>query len=221
MPQSILLVDDHKILRDGIRAIIEKSADFLVIGEADNGLEAVSLCRKLHPDMVLMDIGLPEMNGITATAELLRHCPTVKVVILSIYDDKNSVVAAFRSGVRAFLLKKASSADLLDALSAVSRGGSYLSSEVADRLLSGIQCGDLDPEAIRGPLDGLTPREQEVLRLLARGKTSKEIANMLELGLQTVRTYRKTLMKKIGVSNIAGLTRVALKSGLGDEWETH
>ena len=135
-------------------------------------------------------------------------------MVLSMYDDENSVVAAFRSGARAFLLKKASSADLLDALRAVSKGGSYLSSQVSDHLLTRIQRGDLDTKGLPGPLDGLSPREQQVLRLVAEGRTSKEIATMLDLGLQTVRTYRKTLMKKIGVTNIANLTQVALASGI-------
>ena len=214
MPYSILLVDDHKILRDGIRTILERTPDFYVVGETDSGSDAVTLSRKLHPDLILMDIGLPGMNGIDATGEVLRHCPGAKVMMLSMYDDENSVVAAFRSGARAFLLKKASSGDLLDALRTVSKGGSYLSSQVSDHLLTRIQRGDLESKERAGPLEGLSPREQQVLRLVAEGKTSKDIATMLNLGLQTVRTYRKTLMKKIGVTNIAGLTQVALAAGL-------
>ena len=210
----MLLVDDHKIVRDGIKTILERTPDFRVVGEAESGSDAVSLSRKLHPDLVLMDIGMPGMNGIEATSEVLRHCPHSRVMVLSMYDDENSVVAAFRSGARAFLLKKASSADLLDALRAVSKGGSYLSSQVSDHLLTRIQRGDLDTKGLPGPLDGLSPREQQVLRLVAEGRTSKEIATMLDLGLQTVRTYRKTLMKKIGVTNIANLTQVALASGI-------
>jgi DNA-binding NarL/FixJ family response regulator len=214
MPHNIILVDDHKILRDGIKAILEKSNDFRVIGEADNGTDAVSLARKFRPDLVLMDIGLPGMNGIEATTEVIRHSPATKVIILSMYDDENAVVDAFKSGARAFLLKKASSGDLLDALRTVARGGSYLSSQVSDHLLTRIQRGDLESRVSPGPLDGLSPREMQVLRLVAEGNTSKEIAVMLDLGLLTVRTYRKTLMKKIGVINVAGLTKVALEAGL-------
>jgi DNA-binding NarL/FixJ family response regulator len=157
---------------------------------------------------------LPEMNGIEATTEIVRHCPRTNVMILTMYDDENSVVAAFRSGVRAFLLKKVSAADLLDALRTVSKGGSYLSAEVSDHLLTRIQRGDLEEKGIPGPLKGLSPRERQVLRLVADGQTSKDIATMLDLGLQTVRTYRKTLMKKIGVTNVASLTQVALAAGL-------
>jgi NarL family two-component system response regulator LiaR len=214
MPYSVLLVDDHKIMRDGIKTILERSQEFRVVGEAENGSDAVNLSRKIHPDLVLMDIGLPGMNGIEATTEVLRHCPSSRVMMLSMYDDENSVVAAFRAGARAFLLKKASSSDLLDALRAVSKGGSYLSSQVSDHLLTRIQRGDLESRVIPGPLDKLSPREQQVLRLIAEGKTSKDIAVMLDLGLQTVRTYRKTMMKKIGVTNIASLTQVALGAGL-------
>jgi DNA-binding NarL/FixJ family response regulator len=213
MPYTVLLVDGHKILRDGIKAILERTAEFHVVGEAEDGAHAVRICKKIHPDLVLMDIGLPEMNGIDATAEIVRHCPRTNVMILTMYDDENSVVAAFRSGVRAFLLKKVSAADLLDALRTVSKGGSYLSAEVSDHLLTRIQRGDLDAKQIPGPLDRLSPREQQILRLVAEGKTSKDIATMLDLRLQTVRTYRKTLMKKLGVTNVASLTQVALGAG--------
>src|SRR5215469_3119804 len=213
MPFDIVLVDDHKLVRDGVRTILERGAEFRVVGEAESGGDAVQVCRKFNPDLVLMDIGLPGMNGIEATTELLRHCPNVKVVILSMFDDENSVVSAIRSGARAFVLKKASSAELLDALRAVARGGSYLSSQVSDRLLTRIQRGDLDTRE-RTPLESLSPREVQVLRLVAEGKTSKDIALMLDLGLQTVRSYRKTMMKKLGVNNVAGLTQLALAAGL-------
>ena len=213
MPFDVVLVDDHKLVRDGVRTILERGGDFRVVGEAENGADAVHFCRKTPPDIVLMDIGLPGMNGIEATTELLRHCPNVKVIILSMYDDENSVVSAIRSGARAFVLKRASSTELLDALRTVARGGSYLSSQVSDRLLSRIQRGDLETRD-RSPLESLSPRELQVLRLVAEGKTSKDIAALLDLGLQTVRSYRKTMMKKLGVNNVAGLTQLALAAGL-------
>jgi DNA-binding NarL/FixJ family response regulator len=213
MTYDIVLVDDHKLVRDGVRTLLERGSDFRVVGEAESGPDAVQICKKNTPDLVLMDIGLPGMNGIEATTELLRHCPTVKVVILSMYDDENSVVSAIRSGARAFVLKKASSTELLDALRTVAKGGSYLSSQVSDRLLHRIQRGDLETHD-KGPLDSLSPRELQVLRLVAEGKTSKDIAVMLDLGLQTVRSYRKTMMKKLGVNNVAGLTQLALAAGI-------
>src|SRR5450759_3847747 len=213
MPYNILLVDDHKIMRDGIKAILKRGEEFHVAGEAENGVDAVQLARKSLPDIVLMDIGLPGLNGIEATTEILRHCPNTKVIILSMYDDEHSVVSAIRSGARAFVLKKASSGELLDALRTVARGGSYLSSQVSDRLLQRIQRGDLDAHE-RSPLESLSPRELQVLRLVAEGKTSKVIAVMLDLGLQTIRSYRKTMMKKLGVNNVAGLTQLALAAGI-------
>jgi DNA-binding NarL/FixJ family response regulator len=213
MTFDIVLVDDHKLVRDGIRTLLERGTEFRVVGEADNGSDAVQLCKKTSPDLVLMDIGLPGMNGLEATGELLRHCPGIKVVIVSMYDDENSVVSAIRSGARAFVLKKASSGELVDALRTVARGGSYLSSQVSDKLLQRIQRGDLETHD-RSPLESLSPRELQVLRLVAEGKTSKDIAVLLDLGLQTVRSYRKTMMKKLGVNNVAGLTQLALAAGI-------
>ena len=130
------------------------------------------------------------------------------------YDDEHTVISAIRSGARAFVLKKASDNDLLDALRTVAKGGSYLSPQVSDRLLSRIQKGELDSKPLPSVLESLSPRELQVMRLVAEGKTSKEIAAVLELGLQTVRSYRKTMMKKLGVSNVAGLTQMALAAGL-------
>lgn len=214
MPYDVLLVDDHKIMRDGIKAILRHGDEFRVVGEADNGADAVQFCKRQQPDIVLMDIGLPKLNGIEATTEILRHCPATKVVILSMYDDEHSVVSAIRSGARAFVLKKASDNDLVDALRTVAKGGSYLSPQVSDRLLNRIQRGDLNASSAASVLDPLSPRELQVLRLVAEGKTSKEIAVLLDLGLQTVRSYRKTMMKKLNVNNVAGLTQIALAAGI-------
>jgi DNA-binding NarL/FixJ family response regulator len=214
MSYDILLVDDHKLMRDGIRTILERSTEFRVVGEADSGMDAVQFCKKTPPDLVIMDIGLNGMNGIEATTEIVRHAPQTRVLIVSMYDDENSVVSAIRSGARAFVLKKASSADLIDALRTVARGGSYLSSQVSDCLLARIQRGDLELKSTHLPLEALSPREVQVLRLIADGKTSKDIAVLLDLGEQTIRSYRKTLMKKLGVNNVAGLTQMALAAGL-------
>jgi DNA-binding NarL/FixJ family response regulator len=130
------------------------------------------------------------------------------------YDDENSVVGAVRSGARGFILKKVSDSDLLEALHVVARGGAYLSPQVSDRLLNRIQKGDLEAKQQSSVLEGLSPREVQVLRMVAEGKTSKEIANLLDLREQTVRSYRKTMMKKLGINNVAGLTQLALSSGL-------
>ncbi|MCW5978170.1 MAG: response regulator transcription factor [Bryobacteraceae bacterium] len=214
MAHTVLLVDDHRILRDGIRAILEHTGEFRIVAEAEEAVEGLRLCRKHRPDLVLMDIALPGLSGVDATAEILRHCPDAKVTILSMYDDEHTVVGAIRSGARGYVLKKASHHDLLEALRIVARGGSYLSPEVSDRLLNRIQRGDGDAHSVSSVVSGLSPRETQVLRLVAEGKTSKEIAVLLDLGLQTVRTYRKTMMKKLGVCNVAGLTQLALAAGL-------
>ncbi|MBX9604399.1 MAG: response regulator transcription factor [Bryobacteraceae bacterium] len=214
MPLDVILVDDHKIMRDGIKAILTRTDEFRVVGEAESGPDAVLMARRLRADLILMDIGLPGLNGVETTAEILRHLPESRIVILSMYDDENSVVSAIRSGARGFVLKKASDGDLLDALRMVARGGAYLSPQVSDRLLTRIQRGDLEARPKASALEELSPRELQVLRLVADGKTSKEIAVLLDLGLQTVRSYRKTMMKKLAVNNVAGLTQLALATGL-------
>jgi DNA-binding NarL/FixJ family response regulator len=214
-PYDVLLVDYHRLIRDGMRAILDGSPEFQIVGEADNGADAVRLCKERHPDLVLMDVGLPGVNGIEATAEILRHSPKTRVVIVSVYDDDNSVLSAIRSGARGFVLKRVSSSgDLIDALREVARGGSYLSSQLAARLLDSLQSGELQRMTSPGPLEKLSLREQQVLRLIADGKTSKDIAVLLALGEQTVRSYRKTLMKKLGVNNAAALTQRALSANL-------
>jgi NarL family two-component system response regulator LiaR len=214
MPFKVLLVDDHKILRDGIKAILRVEGDFDVVGESDNGTDAVQMARKLSPDVIIMDIGLQGLNGVEATAEILRHSPDSKVIILSMYDDEHSVVSAIRGGARAFVLKNASDGDLVDALRTVAKGGFYMSPQVSEKLLVRIQRGDLEHKPVPTMLEGLSPRELQVLRLVAEGKTSKEIAVMLDLGLQTVRSYRKTMMKKLNVNNVANLTQLALSAGI-------
>ncbi len=213
MPTRLALVDDHCILRDGLKAILNSTGEFEVIGECGDGTEAIHLARRIRPEVVIMDVALPGLNGIEATIEILRHLPETRVVILSMYDDEQTVLSAIRSGARAFVLKKASDTDLVDALRTVAKGGTYLSPQVSDRFLLRIQKGD---RSMQSPvsLGHLSPRELQVLRLVAEGKTSKDIANLLNLGLQTVRGYRKTMMKKLSVNNVAGLTQLALAAGL-------
>ncbi len=221
MPLDVLLVDDHNIMRDGIKAILSRGSEFRVVGEAENGRDAVQFTRRLNPHLVVMDIGLPGLNGVETTQEILRVQPDCKVVVLSMYDDENSVMGAIRAGARGFVLKRASDMDLVEALRMVAAGGIYLSPQVSDRLLMRIQKGDLEARQAHSALEGLSPRELQVLRLVAGGKTSKEIANLLDLSEQTVRSYRKTMMKKLGVNNVAGLTQLALSTGLTQMTGSH
>ena len=221
MPHDVVLVDDHKILRDGIKAILERGGEFRVVGEAEDGPSAIALVRRLRPKLVLMDIGMPGLDGVETTIEILRFDPACSIAILSMFNDQNSVVNAMRAGARAFILKKASDLDLVGALRMVAAGGMYVSPEVSDLLLDRIQKGDLKTHSGSSALDGLAPRELQVLRLVAEGKTSKEIAVLLDLREQTIRTYRKTMMKKLGVNNIAGLTQLALAHGLTQASRAH
>jgi DNA-binding NarL/FixJ family response regulator len=214
MPFDILLVDDHKIMRDGVKAILKLHTDFQVVGEAESGQDALQFLKRQSVDVVLMDIGLPGLSGIETTAELMRQSSETRIIILSMYEDEDSVVAAMRAGARGFVLKQASEVDLVDALRTVARGGTYLSPEVSDKLLRRLQNGNMETRVNGSSVDGLSPRELQVMRMVAEGKTSKEIAVLLDLGLQTIRSYRKTMMKKLGVSNVAGLTQIALASGV-------
>ena len=201
-------------MRDGIKALLERGGEFTVVGDAESAMEALHVATDIHPDIVLMDIGLPGLNGVEATTELLRQCPTAKVIILSMFDDEESVVGAIRAGARGYVVKRASSGDLLEALRAVAHGSSYLSPHVSERLLSRIRRGEAESAGRHPLLAQLTPREFQVLGLIVEGKASKEIAVLLNLGVETVRSYRKTMMKKLGVNNVAGLIRVAMAAGM-------
>ena len=215
MAFTVVLVDDHQVLRDAIKEILARNPDFQVVGEAGSGPEAVEVCKQLQPELTVMDIGLPGMNGIEATGELARHCPRTRVLMLSMFDDEASVMAAVRAGARGFVLKKACATELVDAMRTVVRGGTYFGAQVSDRLLSGVQLGKLRPNARPGH-ESLSPREQQVLRLTVEGKSNKEVASLLHLEVHTVRSYRKSMMAKLGASNVAQLIQVASAAGLID-----
>jgi len=213
MAFDIVIVDDHRVVLDGIRSILARDPEFRVVGEAQDGTSALRVCRQTHPALVLMDISLPGVNGIEATVQLMRVCPDAKVVILSMYDDERSVMGAIRAGARGFVLKQASFSEVLNALRVVARGGTYLSSTISSRLVERLQRGATD-DVEQSPLELLSPRELQVLRLVSEGKSSKEVASILKLEHSTVRSYRKTMMKKLGVSNLAGLIQIAVAAGL-------
>jgi DNA-binding NarL/FixJ family response regulator len=214
MPLRILLVDDHRMMLAGIRAILEQSPDFTVIGEAQSGSEAVAECREKHPDVIVMDIGLPGMNGIEATKIILRDAPATKVIMLSIYDDEISVVSAIRSGARGYLPKKASGSDLLKAIRTVANEGSYLSPHVSYHLFQRIKMAGRQSSPTTSALDVLAPRELQVFWLVAAGNANKEIAVILDLGLATVRTCRMNMMRKLKVSDIVGVIQLAVATGM-------
>lgn len=215
---DILLVDDHDIVRAGLKALLEESGQFHVVADVANVAEAIQCCRQTTPEVVLMDLSLPGQNGIEGTEETLRACPAAKVVVLSAFDDDRSVTDAIRAGARGFVVKRASRGDLFDAIRAVASGGVYLSPDVSHTLISHLAGG---PSRSSGrDIPALTPREKQVLRLIAEGKSSKEIAADMGLSPETIRSYRKALMKKLGIHNVAGLTQLAISTGMVDRFET-
>jgi DNA-binding NarL/FixJ family response regulator len=216
---KILLVDSHKIFTQAIRLVLESKGDFRVVGEVKSGKKAVEFCRKTPPNVVLMEVSLSELNGIDATIEIVHRCPATKVVILSERSDEESVVGAIKAGVKGYILKSSASVDdLLRGIRMVASGeGSYLSPEISELLRSLIQSGEKKPSM--PALDLLSPRELQMVRLVAEGKTSKDIARLLNLEVQTVRTYRKTMMKKIGASGSAEVVRFAFFNGLINKGE--
>jgi len=209
----ILLADDHTLVREGLRMILEAHRDLDVVGESASGLETVELALDLVPDVVLMDIAMPDLDGIAATARLQQLVPAVKVVVLSMHASSEHVHRALRAGARGYVVKESVGAEVADAVRAVHAGRRYLSRRVAataagDHLRSGGAGG------ARSPLERLSPREREVLGLVAEGRSSAVIARMVNLSPKTVETYRSRLMKKLEVDDLASLIRFAVEHGL-------
>lgn len=210
---DLVLVDDHDLVRSGIRLLLESTGEFRVLGDFASAGEAVELCQHAHPRVVIMDLSLPGLDGIDGMAELSRVSPESRVIILTAHDDDRSVIAAIRAGAAGYVLKRAKTEDLLSAIRLVSGGGVYLSAQVSHCLYA---CLQRDEPLLRSgsQLDMLTNRELEVMRLVSRGLANKEVAQLLKLSPETVRSYRKSLMKKLGVRNVAGMTQIAVRSGI-------
>lgn len=217
---EILIADDHRIMRDSLQTTLE-GAGFAVVGGAANGREAIALAQNLQPDLVVMDISMPEVDGIEATHVLNSTLPQVKVVALSMKSDRFSVLAMFAAGARGYLAKgTASKQELLQAIAAVAEGHKYVSPAVASLVLDGaaerVGGGQQRAGAVGGASreSRLSSRERQVLRLLAEGKSSKEIATYLELSVPTVETHRRQIGSKVGLRSIAELTKYAVREGL-------
>lgn len=206
----ILLADDHALVRHGFRMILAAQADMEVAGEAGNGREAVELAEKLKPDVVIMDVTMPELNGIEATRRLIELSPRTRVLALSMHKDAVYVREILRAGARGYLLKDSADADLLAAVRAVAKGEGYLSPGVSDAVLSDYR------RHVTDPVDLLTTREREVLQLIAEGKTNKEIATHLTLSVYTVEAHRGRVMEKLNLHSTGELVRFAVRSGLID-----
>lgn len=209
---NILLVDDHQMMRDGLRAVLERESDLHVSGEAADGRTALELCATLHPDVVVMDIGMPGLNGIEATRQVTTHHPRTRVVALSMNADRRYVHAMFEAGAWAYLVKSSASEELIRAIRAVSHDEKYVSPTVASAVLDAFVVGPKSTQ--RDPRSELSPREREVLQLLAEGMTSKEIAAKLDLAVSTIETHRKQIMAKLELRSVAELTKFAIRTGI-------
>ncbi len=206
----ILLADDHSVVRHGFRRILDAQEDMEVVGEVSNGREAVEQAGVLQPDVIIMDVTMPELNGIEATRRIAEIVPRARVLALSMHRDSVYVREILRAGARGYLLKDSSEADLIAAVRAVSQGEGYLSPAVSEAVLSDYR------KHVTNPIDMLTSREREVLQLVAEGKTNKEIATGLNLSVYTVEAHRGKIMEKLNLHSASEMVRFAIRNGLID-----
>jgi len=209
----VILADDHHLVRKGIRALLEKSDDIEVIGEAEDGLEAVELAERLVPDVLVMDIAMPRLNGIQATERIHTSQLATQVVILSMHSDETLVRQALRNGAKGYLLKRSVTEELLLAVRAASRGEIFLSPAISRIVLQDFLTHPAD-EKPSSAFDQLSPRERQVLQLIAEGHTNAAIAQTMNVSVKTIEKHRANLMAKLDVHDVAGLTRTAIKHGL-------
>ncbi len=207
MPPTIILADDHSVVRQGIRILLERES-FEVVGEAANGLEAVRLAEKLQPDVAILDLSMPVMNGITALGQIKEVSPRTKVVLLTMYTEEHHVLQALRAGVKACVTKTQAVEHLIVAIREVCNGGVYLSPSVSGAVVQAYLARS------ETPYDPLTDRERQVLQLVAEGNTTKEIALQLGVAAKTAETHRVKVMEKLDIHSTAGLVRYAIRRGL-------
>lgn len=212
MKIKILLAEDHKIVREGTRQLLEQAADMLIVGEAADGLEAVSLATELHPDVVVMDVRLPKLNGIEATRTITARFPDIRILILSAYDDDSYVFPLLEAGASGYLLKTASGAELAEAIRRVVAGETALSPRITAKLVEHL--GRRGTYRVAHMTEGLTGREMEVLRATALGQPNKTIAGTLAISPQTVQVHLRNIFSKLGVSNRSEAVAYAIRHGL-------
>jgi two-component system, NarL family, response regulator NreC len=212
MATRILLADDHQITRSGLRALLEQQPDMAVVGEADNGRLAVRMAAELKPDVIVMDINMPELNGIEATRQIRTELPHTKIIALSMHSDKRYVAGMLKAGVSGYLLKNCAFDELVTAINSVVRHQSYLSPAIADTVMKDYASilEGLDPS----PASQLSSREREVLQLIAEGSSTRDISERIHVSVKTVETHRQQIMRKLSVRSVAELTKIALREGL-------
>jgi two-component system response regulator NreC len=212
MAITILLADDHKILRQGLQTLLAKEIDMKVVAEAESGRDAVRLVRELSPQVVIMDVGMPDLNGIEATRQILQEFPETKVIALSMHSDRRFVTNMIKAGASGYLLKDSAFEELATAIRVVMARKTYLSHEIAHVVVKDyVQGGSKDDASV---FSVLSPREREVLQLMAEGKTNRQIAEILNVSLKTVETHRQQIMNKLEIHNIVELTKYAIREGL-------
>ena len=209
----ILLADDHIVMRSGLRALLEHQPNLEVVGETENGRETVALAASLRPDVVVMDVGMPVLNGIEATQTIVTQCPTIAVVILSMHADESYVMRALKAGARGYLLKDSAAEDLIGAIQATSQGKSFFSPKVS-RILAEDYIRVLKQKGAVDTYDLLTSREREILQLLAEGSANKEVATALNISPYTVETHRGHILQKLNLHNSAELVLYAVRKGI-------
>ncbi len=210
MKIRVMLADDHTVLRDGLRSLLESQADITVIGEAANGRDAVREVEKLRPDVVVMDIAMPDLNGIEATRIISDRWPEVRVVMLSVFSDAEYIYRALQAGASGYLLKSSAGREVVEAVRTVHLGRRYLSDKITETMVDEY----VRQRQSKSPLEGLSPRERQILQLAAEGKTIPEMAELLSLSPRTVETYRARLMEKLGIKDLRGLIVFAIKHGI-------
>jgi two-component system response regulator NreC len=209
----VYIADDYPVLRDGMKAVFASQPGFDVVGEAGDGIEALEGIARLKPDVVIMDITMPRLNGIIATKRIGEEYPDVKVIILSMHADTHNAIDAFRAGACGYILKDSASEDILEAVRKVNGGAKYASPAVADGLLDGF-VEIIKKDRLEDPFDTLSQREREVLKMIADGATSREVAEKLFVSVSTIKSHRNNIMKKLRVHDVAGLIKVAIRKGV-------
>jgi DNA-binding NarL/FixJ family response regulator len=209
----ILLADDHKLMRSGLRLLIEQQPDLSVVGEAGDGREAVSMAKSLRPDVAVIDIGMPNLNGIEATHQITHSNSEIAVVMLSMHSDESYVLRALKAGAKGYLLKDSAESDLIRAVRAVAGGKSFFSPVVSKVLLDDYM-RKLKRSGAEDAYDLLTPREREILQLVAEGKSNKDVANLLNLSVYTVETHRSNIMQKLNLRGVPELILYAVRKGI-------